>query len=434
MHVLQIWIIFILTVAEYVKCGDNPNNTHGTIENDSDEEDDNFDVTEPSNDVIPQPSSEVSEEEEIQLQLSEPEEQPYPLGPPQPTHQPFIIEEEQAEPLDLSTQPQPIQLQPVQPIQPQQIYPQPIHPAHPPQPIQPPLPLQPQFPQQLQPGFPIRPIALYPRPPIQPIQPPLPLQPGHPARPIPRYPQVSGYSPYHPYARPPSPVQPIPPPSTHYVPPTQPQPQPQVPQPQYQYYGPPTHYIPPTQPVQPTPAEPTHYIPPRQPAPQFQQPVQYYIPPPQPMSRPPTYYVPPPMQPAPAAPSQPTDTQEKVTTKRIVKKCKIINFMKKDSGGKLIPMTRKDYIRIYKDSAKAKFKLSANLERVLCDGELAYEHTPGKPYPSLLIENRRLMEFIVRCGDKLIKVKHHDNIWKRFEYNVHFILKFSLKMEKETTL
>ncbi|EAN30738.1 SVSP family protein [Theileria parva strain Muguga] len=393
MYILQIWIIFIFTVPEYVKCGDNPNNTNGSIEN-SGGEDDNFYVTETAIDEQKQddgvqPSTEASEEEEIDVELSEPEEQPYPLGPPQPTHQPFTIEEEQTEPLDLSMKP--TQPQQGQPIQTQQIYPQFSQPVHPPQPIQP--------------GYLVRPVTTYPRPPIQPQQlpypgpqfqvqqQPTPTQPIYPRppmpvlRPIPRYPQVPyqghyypRYSPYPTYQR--------------YIPPT-----------------PPTHYVPPPQePIQ-RPSIPYIDLPPR-----HQTPPTHYVPQPQPIEGP-----------TPVAPTIPSETQKSGFEKKTPGRCKSIVLMKRNGRGELIPMIRKDVKKVSYDRNKVKYELLANLEQLYCDGDLVYEHFFWNPYASIIIQNKRNKEFFVKRGDELVIVKHVNNKWKVSDHNIPYCFQLFTK-------
>ncbi|EAN32281.1 SVSP family protein [Theileria parva strain Muguga] len=374
MHVFQIWIIFILTVAEYVHCGDKPNNTNGTIEIDSHGEDDNFDVTEQTSD---QPTQ-------------EPEEQPYPLGPTQPTQQPFVLEPEQTEPLDLS----------MKPAQPQPVHPQPRLPI---QPIQYPLPIHPQA---SQPGFPV--------------------QPGYPVRPIPRYPP--GYPPYPPYPYPPYPPYPYPP-----YPPYGPYP----PYSPYDPYPPYSPYVPPTQPI---PPRPTHYVPPPQQS--IEQPIEQPQPidqpteQPQPIDQPaeetepidqPIEQPEPIDQPMPVDIIEPSETQENVIEKKTRVKCKIIKLMKRNEGGKLIPMTKKDFKKVSYHITKVKFELFANLEQLICDGELAYEHTPGKPYASSLIQNRQFKEFFIRIKDILTIVRHINNKWKISDHKIPFCFQLFTK-------
>ncbi|EAN30737.1 SVSP family protein [Theileria parva strain Muguga] len=393
MHILQIWIIFILTVTEYVHCGDKPNNTNGTIEIDSHGEDDNFEVTEQTSE---QPTQE-------------------------PEEQPFVLEPEQTEPLDLSmkpAQPQPVHPQPRLPIQPIQ-YPLPIHPQA----------SQPGFP--VQPGYPVRPIPRYP-PGYQPYPgyyyPGYPPYPPYPYPPYPPYP----YPPYSPYPYPPyspyvPPTQPIPPRPTHYVPP----PQQPIEQP-IEETQPIDQPIEETQPID-QPAEETEPIeqPAEEPEP-IEQPIEEPEPIEQPIEEPEPIEQPieqpePIDQPMPVDIIEPSETQENVIEKKTRVKCKIIKLMKRNERGKLIPMTKKDFKKVSYHITKVKFELFANLEQLICDGELAYEHTPGKPYASSLIQNRQFKEFFIRIKDILTIVRHINNKWKISDHKIPFCFELFTK-------
>ncbi|EAN30734.1 SVSP family protein [Theileria parva strain Muguga] len=319
--------------------------------------------------------------------------QPTTTQPPTQTENYYIpqLPDPTQQPIDYYTPPT-IQAQVTQASQPSYEYYQP--PSYSPYEISPlqqqPYPT-PQLPQQPQP-YPIPQLPQQPQP--YPI-PQLPQQPQSypipqlPIQPQPHYPQAHylGYPPQQPIVQP---IQLIPQPPTHYVPP-----------PQQQINLPPTQYMfPPTS--QPTPTQPI-YIPP----------AQYEI-----------------QEPAPVAPILPTKKRKK-TEKKTRLKCRTIILMKKNERGELVPMTEKEYKKMYYSRYKTKYELYANLEQLFCDSELAYEHKIGKHYPSILIENKRLREFYIYFDDELTIVKQvNDNYWQTTECTIPYCFKFLTKNEK----
>ncbi|XP_955547.1 Theileria-specific sub-telomeric protein, SVSP family, putative [Theileria annulata] len=213
------------------------------------------------------------------------------------------------------------------------------------------------------------------------------------------------YLPYGPYQPQPSPIQPQPypqPQQPHYPPPHPipviqyyPIPQPQQPyQPHYQPYQ---QGYQPYQPTQP-PAQPQYY-----PHPGYQ-PYQPYIPqPPQPV---PGYYLPyQPYQPQPVLyPPQPQPPEIIMTTKTM-------KFMKMNEEGILVEMGPGDYYKSYENKYSMKFEFSSNLEQLLFDGEIIYNHKPENKYCTSLIYYKSKNVFIMTRDKGFLITKFYKGKW-----------------------
>ncbi|EAN31365.1 SVSP family protein [Theileria parva strain Muguga] len=94
------------------------------------------------------------------------------------------------------------------------------------------------------------------------------------------------------------------------------------------------------------------------------------------------------------------------------KKCKSIIFMKKDEQGILVPMIEiKDYMCLHYGFAKTKYNIFADLEQVVCDGEVIYFHIPEKDYVRKLTYNRKENAFIMERVDMFVLIKRVNGKW-----------------------
>uniref|UniRef100_A0A3B0MQG9 Theileria-specific sub-telomeric protein, SVSP family, putative n=1 Tax=Theileria annulata TaxID=5874 RepID=A0A3B0MQG9_THEAN len=292
---------------------------------------------------------------------------------------------------------------------------------------------QPQGPYEQYPPFqPYQPIQHYVPPTDQSVQPTQQLTEPTPL--------VQPYQPV-PYEQPESQYQP-----QLTEPPQQPEPQYQPPsyqplqQPQYQHYQPYQPYLP-YQPYQPPQPQQQPYYPgpepyqPYPPAPyvQYPQPTQPYGPTPQ--YQPYMPYQPPMDQSAQPETDEPGDRsnepgdkrdkrgkrdrsgdeEERPSKRRKIRaprRCKEVKFLKKNPEGNLIEMIRNDYNIRYNDRDKFKCDFKVNLEGIVCDSHVIYEHSEGTPYCSTLTHSKRNDIFVINNLSIFILIKRTDDSWK----------------------
>eukprot|EP00375_Theileria_parva_P001882 XP_764557.1 hypothetical protein [Theileria parva strain Muguga] len=389
--------IITLVVIAYVKCSDKSPNLQGEGNggslvpdyNDSEEDDDNYNVTETSGETEPT--------QDPQTQVQTQDVNYYVTGPSDPySSQPQIID----------------------------VYLLPGTQSPPPQPPQPTQPLQQYQPPQPQPVA----VQFYPQviPHPQPTQ-----QPYGPYQPQPQY-----YPGYQQYVPPPQPPQYYGPqqyhPGIQYVP----YQTFQIPQPQV---GPPLPYQP--IPYQ-LPPQPISYQPQPQHIPYQPQPQIVLAPPPQPMVQP-MVQAHPITQPIPYQPSQPIVQPQDVTSQGPIQdqaqettdkpeekgavgetgKLSLV-FLKKNNQGDLVEMTKEDYNEKSSGVNVDKYSFKANLEEMIYNGESIYKHKSEKHYNKSLTHNKKFNVFIFRFLNGFVCVENIKGTWVQTGRTVPTFIKF----------
>ncbi|EAN31367.1 SVSP family protein [Theileria parva strain Muguga] len=106
------------------------------------------------------------------------------------------------------------------------------------------------------------------------------------------------------------------------------------------------------------------------------------------------------------------EEEEEEKPSEAVKKCKKIRFFKKNSEGNIIPMIKKDFKRIHDDDKLKKYLLYANLEVLLCDGDVVYKHNAGINYPTQLSYNKVKNIFIFTRRGGFLLIKYSEGEWR----------------------
>ncbi|XP_952706.1 Theileria-specific sub-telomeric protein, SVSP family, putative [Theileria annulata] len=97
-----------------------------------------------------------------------------------------------------------------------------------------------------------------------------------------------------------------------------------------------------------------------------------------------------------------------------IKKCKEVKFLKKDQYGNLVRMTeKKDYKLKHTGFNKIKYEIIANLEQILCDEEVIFEHKSDFPYTKILTYNRTENAFVISRKGGFVLIKRVNGIWKQ---------------------
>uniref|UniRef100_A0A3B0NB62 Theileria-specific sub-telomeric protein, SVSP family, putative n=1 Tax=Theileria annulata TaxID=5874 RepID=A0A3B0NB62_THEAN len=100
----------------------------------------------------------------------------------------------------------------------------------------------------------------------------------------------------------------------------------------------------------------------------------------------------------------------------IMKKCKTITFMKLNEEGKLVKMHLRDFVIKYINSSITRYRLKANLEQLLCDDIIIFEHKPENKYCTSITHYKSRDVFILISSDGYYLVENRKSCWKvKFE-------------------
>uniref|UniRef100_A0A3B0MZJ1 Theileria-specific sub-telomeric protein, SVSP family member, putative n=1 Tax=Theileria annulata TaxID=5874 RepID=A0A3B0MZJ1_THEAN len=119
---------------------------------------------------------------------------------------------------------------------------------------------------------------------------------------------------------------------------------------------------------------------------------------------------------------EPEDKEDKEPPK-VVKICKEVKFMKKNSEGNLIPMIESDYEIKYENLYVTKYEFLANLEEIHCDGKPIFIHKPSSPYTKLITHNRCDDSFILLIGDNFVTLSLGKKRWRSLTYQIPNFIK-----------
>eukprot|EP00375_Theileria_parva_P001885 XP_764560.1 hypothetical protein [Theileria parva strain Muguga] len=115
-------------------------------------------------------------------------------------------------------------------------------------------------------------------------------------------------------------------------------------------------------------------------------------------------------------------------------KCEIIRFFKKNNEGVLVEMTGRDYTVSFSDKKIVKYGFKEDLELVLCNGETAYKHVPGKVYYSSLTYYRNTNTLIIVGGGEFLRIIYNKGKWRASSRRSPTIPEFYTKNSKGTYL
>ncbi|KAF5153558.1 hypothetical protein TpMuguga_02g00003 [Theileria parva strain Muguga] len=87
-------------------------------------------------------------------------------------------------------------------------------------------------------------------------------------------------------------------------------------------------------------------------------------------------------------------------------------FMKKNEEGIIVPMDEGDYKQIFEDPYKKVYIFQKNLEMILCDYKVIFNHRLGKPYASTLTYYRINNVFTIQHENGFMLICHEEGKWK----------------------
>ncbi|XP_952698.1 Theileria-specific sub-telomeric protein, SVSP family, putative [Theileria annulata] len=96
----------------------------------------------------------------------------------------------------------------------------------------------------------------------------------------------------------------------------------------------------------------------------------------------------------------------------IMKKCKTITFMKLNEEGKLVKMHLRDFVIKYINSSITRYRLKANLEQLLCDDIIIFEHKPENKYCTSITHYKSRDVFILISPNGYYLVENRKSSWK----------------------
>ncbi|XP_955548.1 Theileria-specific sub-telomeric protein, SVSP family, putative [Theileria annulata] len=109
----------------------------------------------------------------------------------------------------------------------------------------------------------------------------------------------------------------------------------------------------------------------------------------------------------PQEPSEPTE---------IIMTTKTLTFMKMNDEGKLVKMHLRDFLIKYINSSKTRYRLKANLEQLIYDDIIIFEHKPENKYCTSLTHYKSRNVFILISPDGYYLVEYCKSSWKvKFE-------------------
>ncbi|XP_953543.1 Theileria-specific sub-telomeric protein, SVSP family member, putative [Theileria annulata] len=109
------------------------------------------------------------------------------------------------------------------------------------------------------------------------------------------------------------------------------------------------------------------------------------------------------------SPDKPEEEEEEEDEEELL--CKEIKFLKKDAVGSLVELTKEECKIILNNIFKVKYHVNANVEQVLCDGKIIYEHRPEKPYFQTLLYNKKNNAFVVTRPYGFLLIKNISGEW-----------------------
>ncbi|EAN33239.1 SVSP family protein [Theileria parva strain Muguga] len=86
-------------------------------------------------------------------------------------------------------------------------------------------------------------------------------------------------------------------------------------------------------------------------------------------------------------------------------------FFKKDEKGIVVEMSGSDYKVLWNDMSKIKFKFYENLEMIIYNGEVVYNHLYFRQYIKFLIYNKKINVFTGNCEKELIILRKMGSEW-----------------------
>uniref|UniRef100_A0A3B0MZI2 Theileria-specific sub-telomeric protein, SVSP family member, putative n=1 Tax=Theileria annulata TaxID=5874 RepID=A0A3B0MZI2_THEAN len=91
--------------------------------------------------------------------------------------------------------------------------------------------------------------------------------------------------------------------------------------------------------------------------------------------------------------------------------CKEIKFLKKNAVGSLVELTKEECKIIINNIYKVKYHVTANVEQVLFEDKIIYEHRPEKPYFQTLVYNKKNNAFVVSRPYGFLLIKNISGEW-----------------------